>query len=108
MFKRGWLKGQPLFILSPKQVFSHLSFILDKMLIKYFTLIVLIINICLLYLQHLLIMFCHEAVSKERRRLEKELLFYLRKYRFFQSRFTHNSDLDWIIAQIVEELKSDI
>ena len=49
-----------------------------------------------------------QDVSKERRKLENELLFYLRKYRFFQSRFTHKDDLDWIITQIVEELKSDI
>ncbi|SCD21752.1 hypothetical protein PSM36_2963 [Proteiniphilum saccharofermentans] len=49
-----------------------------------------------------------QYVSKERRKLEKELLFYLRKYRFFQSRFTHKNDLGWIISQIVEELKSDV
>ncbi|MFA5650598.1 MAG: hypothetical protein WC914_05600 [Proteiniphilum sp.] len=47
-------------------------------------------------------------VSKERRRLEEELLFYLRRYRFFQSRFARKDDLDWIISQIVDELKSDI
>ncbi len=49
-----------------------------------------------------------QFVSKERRKLEKELLFYLRKYRFFRSRFTYKEDLDWIISQIVEELKSDV
>lgn len=49
-----------------------------------------------------------QYVSKERRKLEKELLFYLRKYRFYKSRFTYKDDLDWIINQIVEELKSDV
>lgn len=38
-----------------------------------------------------------QYVSRERRKLEKELLYYLRKCRFFQSRFTHKYDLDWII-----------
>jgi hypothetical protein len=38
-----------------------------------------------------------EYLSKERRRLEKELLLYLRKYRFYSSRFKRLSDLDAII-----------
>ncbi len=49
-----------------------------------------------------------EYLSKERRRLEKELLLYLRKYRFYSSRFKRLSDLDSIINEIVNELKSDI
>jgi len=32
----------------------------------------------------------NEYVSKERRRLEKELLMYLRKYRFYSARFKKN------------------
>ncbi len=47
-------------------------------------------------------------VSKQRRMLENELLNYLRRYRFFASRFKYISDLDNIIKDIVEELKSDI
>lgn len=47
-------------------------------------------------------------VSKKRREVEKELLMYLRNYRFFKSRFTHKNELDSLINDIVEELKSDI
>lgn len=47
-------------------------------------------------------------VSKERRQLEKELLFYLRKFRFFSVRFKQIDDLNKLIAEIVEELKSDV
>ncbi len=47
-------------------------------------------------------------VSKERKRLEKELLMYLRKYRYFKSVFRFQTDLDDIINQIVQELKRDI
>jgi hypothetical protein len=49
-----------------------------------------------------------EYVSKERRRLEKELLMYLRKYRFYSTRFHNISDLETIINDIVNELKSDV
>ena len=47
-------------------------------------------------------------ISKERRRLEQELLTYLRKYRFYKSRFRNIKDLEFVINSIVEELKSDI
>lgn len=50
----------------------------------------------------------NEYVSKERRKLEKELLMYLRKYRFYSSRFKRISDLDIIIDEIVKELKKDV
>jgi len=49
-----------------------------------------------------------EYVSKKRRQIEKELLFYLRKYRYFSSRFRYIDDLDSIINDIVEELKKDV
>jgi len=49
-----------------------------------------------------------EYVSKKRRNLEKELLYYLRKYRFFSSRFRNIKDLESIINEIIEELKSDV
>lgn len=49
-----------------------------------------------------------EYVSKERKRLEKELLMYLRKYRFYSARFHNISDLEAIIQQIVNELKRDV
>ena len=49
-----------------------------------------------------------EYISKERRRIEKELLLYLRKYRFYASRFKRLNDLDSIINEIVNELKRDI
>lgn len=44
-------------------------------------------------------------VSKERRQLEKELLFYLRKFRFFSMRFKQIDDLNKLIAENVEELR---
>jgi very-short-patch-repair endonuclease len=47
-------------------------------------------------------------ISRERRKLEKELLLYLRKYRFYASRFKRLQDLDSIINEIVCELKRDI
>lgn len=47
-------------------------------------------------------------VSKERKRLEKELLMYLRKYRYFRSVFSYQYDLDQVITEIVNELKRDI
>ena len=50
----------------------------------------------------------NEYVSKARRRLEKELLMYLRKYRFYSARFKRIDDLDGIIHQIVNELKKDV
>ena len=50
----------------------------------------------------------NEYVSKERRKLEKELLMYLRKYRFYSARFTRLDDLNKIITQIVDELKKDV
>ena len=49
-----------------------------------------------------------DYVSKERRRIEKELLYYLRKYRFFASRFRDLRDFDSIINDIIEQLKSDV
>ena len=49
-----------------------------------------------------------EYVSKERRRLEKELLLYLRKYRFYSARFTRKDVLDNTINDIVNDLKKDI
>lgn len=49
-----------------------------------------------------------EYVSKERKKLEKELLFYLRKYRFYKNRFKNISDLESVISDIVNELKRDI
>jgi len=49
-----------------------------------------------------------EYVSKKRKQIEKELLFYLRKYRYFSSKFRHIEDLDSIINDIVEELKKDV
>jgi len=49
-----------------------------------------------------------EYVSKKRRQIEKELLFYLRKYRYFTTKFRHIEDLDSIINEIVEELKRDV
>ena len=48
-----------------------------------------------------------EHVSKKRREIEKELLFYLRRYRFFASRFRDIRDFDAIINAIIEQLKSD-
>jgi len=47
-------------------------------------------------------------VSKERKKIEQELLYYLRNYRFFESRFRDIRDLNAIIYNIVEELKSDV
>ena len=47
-------------------------------------------------------------VSKKRRKIENELLFYLRNYRFFASRFQHINELDQLISDIVEEKKSDV
>jgi len=49
-----------------------------------------------------------EYVSKKRREIERELLFYLRKYRFFASRFRDIRDFDAIINEIIEELKKDV
>ena len=47
-------------------------------------------------------------VSKERKKIEQELLYYLRNYRFFELRFRDIRDLNAIIYGIVEELKSDV
>jgi len=47
-------------------------------------------------------------VSKERKKIENELLFYLRNHRFFASRFRHVEDYDAIINEIIEQLKSDV
>jgi hypothetical protein len=47
-------------------------------------------------------------VSKERKKIEQELLYYLRNYRFFESRFRDIRDLNAIIDDIVEQLKSDV
>ena len=47
-------------------------------------------------------------VSKERRKIEQELLYYLRNYRFFESRFRDIRDFDSIIDGIIEQLKSDV
>ena len=49
-----------------------------------------------------------EYASKERRKIEKELLYYLRNYRFFESRFKNIEDFNSIINGIIEELKSDV
>jgi hypothetical protein len=49
-----------------------------------------------------------EDVSKKRRQIENELLFYLRRYRFFASRFRDIKDFDAIINEIIEQLKSDV
>jgi hypothetical protein len=49
-----------------------------------------------------------EYISKERRKIEKELLFYLRRYRFFSTRFRNINDFDSIINNIIEELKKDV
>ena len=49
-----------------------------------------------------------EYISKKRRQIEKELLFYLRKYRYFTTKFRRIEDLDSIINEIVEELKRDV
>ncbi len=48
-----------------------------------------------------------EYVSKKRRTIEKELLLYLRKYRFYASRFHNREVLDKLIDDIVNELKGD-
>jgi len=47
-------------------------------------------------------------VSKERKKIENELLFYLRNHRFFASRFRYIEDYNAIINDIIEKLKSDI
>jgi hypothetical protein len=49
-----------------------------------------------------------EYVSKKRRKIENELLFYLRRYRFFASRFRDIRDFDAIIDEIIGQLKSDV
>lgn len=48
-----------------------------------------------------------DYVSKKRREIEKNLLFYLRRYRFFSSKFEDSRDLDAFINDIIEQLKSD-
>jgi len=50
----------------------------------------------------------NEYLSKEWRRLEKDLRMYLRKYRFYSARFKRIDDLNGIIHQIVNELKKDV
>lgn len=50
----------------------------------------------------------NKYLSKQRREVEKELLMYLRNYRFFRARFKNTDELDKLISDIVEELKSDI
>lgn len=47
-------------------------------------------------------------VSKERKRIEQDLLYYLRNYRFFTSRFRDARDFESIINGLIEELKSDV
>ena len=47
-------------------------------------------------------------VSKERRKIEQTLLYYLRNYRFFESRFRNIEDFNSIIDGLIEELKSDV
>lgn len=47
-------------------------------------------------------------VSKKRREVEKELLNYLRNYRFYACRFEHIEVLDKLIDDIVNELKEDL
>lgn len=48
----------------------------------------------------------NEYISKERKRIEKELILYLRKYRFYSMRFKNINELDQIINDIVNELKT--
>ena len=47
-------------------------------------------------------------VSKERKKVEQELLHYLRNYRFFESRFRDIKNFDSIIEDIIEHLKTDV
>ena len=48
-----------------------------------------------------------QYVSKERRKIEDELLFFLRKYKFLSARFKNTKDFDDMIDDIVEELKKE-
>jgi len=50
----------------------------------------------------------NRCVSKERKRAEDELLNYLRNWRYFASRFRQIENLETIINDIVEYLKSDV
>ena len=47
-------------------------------------------------------------VSKERKKIEQELLHYLRNFRFYESRFRDMRDFNAIIENLIEELKSDV
>jgi hypothetical protein len=47
-------------------------------------------------------------VSKERKKIEQELLHYLRNFRFYESRFKDIKDFEAIIDDLIKELKSDV
>lgn len=46
-----------------------------------------------------------KTISKERKRLEKELLFYLRYYRELKSRGHYEAELDYQIMSLTQKLK---
>lgn len=46
-----------------------------------------------------------KKVSEERKRVEKELLFYLRYYKELKSRGHYQSELDYEIERLIEKLK---
>lgn len=46
-----------------------------------------------------------KKVSKERKRVEKELMFYLRYYKELESRGHYQSELDYEIERLIEKLK---
>lgn len=46
-----------------------------------------------------------KIISKERKRLERELLFYLRYYKDLKNRGRYQSELDYQIERLTEKLK---
>lgn len=46
-----------------------------------------------------------KKVSKERKRVEKELMFYLRYYKELENRGHYQSELDYEIERLIEKLK---
>lgn len=46
-----------------------------------------------------------KAISKERKELERELLFYLRYYKELKSRERYQAELDYQIERLTEKLK---
>lgn len=46
-----------------------------------------------------------KTVSKERKELERELLFYLRYYKELKSRERYQAELDYQIERLTEKLK---